>query len=218
MIGAEVLRSNDRWEDAPNLTELKLGTAVIGAFPLFPDSQDAAVLMALTSLAQGNYTAKVSGVESAAGITLVEVYEVITPSTEAALVNISNRGHVGTGAAVMIPGFVISGEAGRAVLIRGIGPSLADFGVTGFLEDPKLVLYRGTEGGEEIINLNDDWSDAPNAAAIAEAAAEVGAFSLVPGSADAVVLTVLPPGKYTAQVEGADGGIGEALVEVYRLP
>lgn len=210
-----LLIANDRWEEAPNLFELTAATSLVGAFPLDSGSEDAA---ALVDLAAGKYTAKVTGVDEAAGINLVEAYEVAAPTTSIRLVNISNRGKVGTGAAVMIPGFVISGEAGRAVLIRGVGPTLADFGVTGVLEDPKLVLYRGTESGPEIINANDDWSDAPNAAAIAEAAALVGAFPLGEGTADAAILTVLPPGKYTAQVEGADGGTGEALVEVYRLP
>lgn len=210
-----LLIANDRWEEAPNLFELTAATTLVGAFPLDSGSEDAA---ALVDLAAGKYTAKVTGVDEAAGINLVEAYEVAVPTTPIRLVNISNRGKVGTGAAVMIPGFVINGEAGRAVLIRGIGPTLADFGVTGVLEDPKLVLYRGTESGPEIINANDDWSDAPNAVALAEAAALVGAFSLEIGSADAAVLTVLPPGKYTAQVEGADGSTGEALVEVYRLP
>jgi outer membrane protein assembly factor BamB len=210
-----LLIANDRWGEAPNLVELTTATLAVGAFPLDDGSEDAA---ALVDLVAGRYTAKVTGVNEAAGITLVEAYEVAEPATPVRLVNISNRGRVGTGSAVMIPGFVISGEAGRAVLIRGIGPTLADFGVTGFLEDPRLFLYRGTGTGDEIINANDDWVDSANPDAIAEAAALVGAFDLGTGYADAAILTVLPPGKYTALVEGAGGGSGEALVEVYRLP
>ena len=39
-----------------------------------------------------------------------------------------------------------------------------------------------------------------------------------PRPADSVVLAELPPGSYTAQVIGADGGSGVTLIEVYELP
>jgi outer membrane protein assembly factor BamB len=206
-----ILMANDNWGEAPNVDEIIAATTEVGAFELDADSQDAAVLIDLT---EGPYTAKVTGVDGSAGITLVEVYEVADESTPARLINISTRGAVGTGAAIMIPGFVIKGTAARAVLIRGVGPSLGKFEVSGFLENPRLVLFQGGE----VINTNDDWQDAPNADEIAAAALVVGAFPLNDGSTDAAVLTVLPPGAYTAVVRGADGGIGTALVEVYQVP
>jgi hypothetical protein len=114
----------------------------------------------------------------------------------------------------MIPGFVIGGDAARAVLIRGVGPTLADFDVPNTLEDPRLVLFLG----EEIVNANDDWQDAPNAEEIEIATVVVGAFLLSDGGKDAALLTVLPPGRYTAVAQGADGGVGTTLVEVYLVP
>jgi hypothetical protein len=45
--------------------------------------------------------------------------------------------------------------------------------------------------------------------------AATGAFAFAPGSADAAVVLTLPAGSYTAHV---DGGTGETLVEVYRVP
>jgi hypothetical protein len=212
VVGASgTLETNDNWGDAPNVGDMIAATANVGAFELVADSKDAAVLRDVVA---GSYTAKVTGVDGTAGITLVEVYEDAEPTTPARLINISNRGAVGIGSSVMIPGFVISGDAARAVLIRGVGPTLADYGVTEYLENPRLVLYQGTK----IINTNDDWQDAPNANEIEIATGAVGAFSLRDGGKDAALLTVLPPGRYTAVAQDANDGVGTALVEVYLVP
>jgi hypothetical protein len=40
----------------------------------------------------------------------------------------------------------------------------------------------------------------------------------LPISNDCAVLLTLPPGGYTAQVAGANGASGVALVEVYQVP
>ena len=77
------------------------------------------------------------------------------------------------------------------------------------LSDPKLEIYQGsTKIGE-----NDNWS-----AMLSTAFSSVGAFQLTLGSKDAAVTISLPAGGYTVQVSGADGGVGEALVEIYELP
>ena len=60
---------------------------------------------------------------------------------------------------------------------------------------------------------NDNWS-----VSLASTAASVGAFALTAGSKDAAITVSLPKGGYTVQVSGADGGVGDALVEIYELP
>jgi hypothetical protein len=98
------------------------------------------------------------------------------------------------------------------VLIRAIGPTLAVFGVTDTLSDPRLRLFSGST----LVAENDNWG---GQAGLTAAAAAVGAFALSnPASSDAVLLLTLPPGGYTAQVSGANNGTGVALVEVYELP
>ena len=79
----------------------------------------------------------------------------------------------------------------------------------GTLADPKLEIYNGA--GTKVAE-NDTW--APMLAATFRL---VGAFDLPAGSRDAALQVELPPGPYTALVKGADGGTGEALVEVYEL-
>src|SRR5581483_10197946 len=46
----------------------------------------------------------------------------------------------------------------------------------------------------------------------------VGAFALSPSSADTALVATLPAGSYSAQVAGAAGTTGVALVEIYTVP
>ena len=126
------------------------------------------------------------------------------------LVNIASRGAV-SASELMIAGFVITGTTPKPVMIRATGPALAAFGLGGTLPNPKLELYRGAAKIQE----NDDWSAAANATEVVATAARTGAFPLTAASADAVLLTTLEPGGYTAQVSSVTGSSGVALVEVY---
>jgi hypothetical protein len=110
---------------------------------------------------------------------------------------------------VLIVGFVISGPRPQTVLLRAIGPSLAAFGVTGALADPRLELFAG----QDHLLANDDWGGSATLAAVA---AQSGAFALAAGSRDAALVATLAPGSYTAQVSGAATGI--ALIEIYEVP
>ncbi len=130
------------------------------------------------------------------------------------LVNLSTRGEVKTGDGIMVGGFVIT-EQSRRVLIRGIGPGLAGFGVANTLADPVIELIPN--GSSTPIAANDNWADADGADEIGSLSAVVGAFALVDGSADAALVLSLDPGAYTVQLRGADGGTGVALIEVYQL-
>jgi hypothetical protein len=106
----------------------------------------------------------------------------------------------------------------RKLLLRGIGPRLADFGVTGVLADPKLDLYQARPAGRSVrFASNDNWGDG-DTAELRAAFAAAGAFDLTdPASKDAVLLVTLPAGSYTAQVSGVGATTGEALVEIYEI-
>lgn len=131
--------------------------------------------------------------------------------TPARLSNISTRGPVGTGADIMIAGLVIGPGSPETVLIRADGPSLGLFGVTGVLQAPVLSLY---DSGGTLIQTNQGWGMGNATAAIM---ASTGAFALPVGSADSALVATLPAGAYTAQVTGANGTTGVALLEVYEV-
>jgi len=141
-------------------------------------------------------------------VVLVEAYDTGSTSSPR-LVNMSARNLVGTGDDILIVGFNVGGAGTKRLLIRAIGPKLAGFGVSGFLTDPKLEVYRG----DTRISENDNWSSS-----LASTFGAVGAFGLDAGSRDAALLADLAPGGYTVWVRGADGGTGEALVELYEVP
>ncbi|MEO6245477.1 MAG: M12 family metallo-peptidase, partial [Opitutaceae bacterium] len=139
-----------------------------------------------------------------------------TPAAAGTLINVATRAFVGTGDAVMIGGFVVRGPQAKEILIRAAGPGLAGFGVSDALADPMLRIFAGGT----MLAENDNWSTpaAGQAAAgvISAAAVRAGAFPFSSGSADAAVLVTLPPGPYTAIVEGARGTTGVGLVEAYE--
>jgi hypothetical protein len=211
--GATLLASADDWAEATNAGQIIDATRLVGGFQLATNSSDAAVLLTLTP---GSYTVHVSGRDGATGVSLVEVYDAtegdIAPDQR--VMNISTRGFVGAGGDVQIAGFSINGSVPKRVLIRGIGPGLSRFGVTGVLTDPHLRLFNAA--GQSFAT-NDNWAAAPNAADIQTVAAQVHAFSLAADGKDAVLLVSLAPGIYTVHLSGVDGGTGVGLIEVYDV-
>jgi sugar lactone lactonase YvrE len=201
--------------------------AQLGAFSLAPGSHDAALL---ETLSPGNYTAEVGSSSSKIGVAIAEIYDADSTAPTNRLVNISARALVGTSANVLIGGFVIGGTADETVLIRGSGPALAAFGLSGTLAAPVLTLLNSAGA---IIATNAGWGNpctlgsgavpsGPGATTVEAATpsvfTKVGAFSLATDSADSAMVITLPPGIYTAEVSGANGGTGIGLVEIYEVP
>lgn len=197
--GGTKVDENDDWAAGLGTTFSRLG-----AFALSAGSKDAA----LTRTISGGHTAQLRA--TASGVALVEVYDAGT-GNQPRLTNLSARNQVGTGSDILIAGFTIDGTGTKQVLIRGVGPSLAAFGLTGFLADPKIEVIRLSDGQK--VAENDDWSSTTGAAF-----SRVGAFALTPGSRDAALLATLPAGGYTVQVSGVGNTTGEAIVEVYEIP
>jgi hypothetical protein len=167
------------------------------------------------SLAAGRNTVRVT-VDGAVQLDSVSVAlspVAVATSGGGRLVNLSTRARVG--AVAMTGGFVLAGEGRRDVLVRAIGPALAAFGVSGALAQPKLTLF---DAAGRTLAVNTGWSaPAATAATIAAVAANSGAFGLANGSADSGLVAPLESGNFTAQITAADGGSGDALVEVYAV-
>lgn len=166
-----------------------------------------------TPTSQGTYSITAS--TTAGSVTLSTFVTVPVPIPPGQLVNISCRADIGTGGNIGIAGFVISGTANEQVLIRGVGPTLSEFSVSGVLSQPVLTVFNST--GTQVAT-NTGWSTNANAAQIGAAASTAGAFTLPAGSADSALLLSLAPGAYTAQVSGLNNTTGDALIEVYQLP
>ena len=141
------------------------------------------------------------------GITLDVIgYDLIPP--KGILGSISTRLEVGIGDNVLIAGFHIAGSsATKQVVLRALGPTLAQFGVTNAMQDPTLEL-RNSSGS--LIAFNDNWQQASNSQSIP-------ANLQPPNGLESAILTALSPGSYTAIVRGLNSGTGTALVEVYDI-
>ncbi|MFL6583743.1 MAG: SGNH/GDSL hydrolase family protein [Chthoniobacterales bacterium] len=188
---------NDNWQDsdAVNIT-------ATGIPPT--DPRESAILQ---SLAPGHYTAVLAGKGNTTGVGLVEVYD-RESNTSPVLANLSTRGFVGTGENAMIGGFIINSGDSPAIVVRAIGPSLANSGVANPLMDPFLELH---DANGAVIATNDNWRDGQPQAA--------KATTLNPtDDRESVITAFLAPGNYTAVVQGVGGTTGVALVEAYRIP
>jgi hypothetical protein len=138
----------------------------------------------------------------------------VAPAT---LANLSCRTYVGPNSPSAIIGFVVTGQAGSSVdvLLRAVGPTLAQFGVSGVLSQPVLTLFDSTG---TLMATNTGWSANPWAYQISNAATLAGAFALPQRSSDSAILATLSPGSYTAVVSGLNGTAGNVLIEAYSVP
>ena len=191
--------TNDNWEDSQKDEIERTGIAP-------KDPREAAIVV---TLQPGAYTGIVRGRDNTTGIAVVEVYD-LSLDAPSQLANISTRGFVQTVANVIIGGFILGGNAGDElnIIVRAIGPSLADAGVTNALPNPALDI-RDKDGNR--VASNDDWQDDANAAKVAQN--EVAPKN----EREAALYLTLPPGQYTAIVAGEGQSTGVGLVEIYHV-
>jgi hypothetical protein len=215
----DTLASNAGWGGGATLSD---AFAQVGAFALPAASLDSALL---TSLPAGPYTAQVTGAGGTSGVALAEIYDADSGPPTASLVNISARAYVGTGANVLIAGFVIEGGQPVQLLLRGIGPSLADFGVPSPVAGASIVLNDSTgtpmqsdSGWGNGLQAGTSGVSATFRNATAADMTAVGAFALIVGTADSAMVATLPAGNYTLELTGTSGSAGVGLIEVYLMP
>ena len=204
--------SNDNW--GGDTTVLATANAV-GAFALPSASSNDAALV--TSLGVGVFSAKVLGANSTTGTVLAEVYDAnpaVYSASTPRLINISARAPMANDNP-LIAGFVVGGSTAKTVMIRAIGPFLAQYFGASAMSDPQLDLY-GSGSSTVPLLTNDNWG---GSALITSTGSSVGAFALTdPASKDAVLLVTLDPGVYSAKVTGVNNASGITLVEIYEIP
>lgn len=204
------LARNVGWSGSGAGEALAASAARVGAFALTAGSADSALI---ATLAPGTYSAVIGSADTRIGVGLVEAYDLSAAAPGQRITNLSIRAFAGSEADTLIVGLVVEGTTPQRYLVRAVGPGLAAFGVTGALPAAQLAVFSGPTA----IARNVGWSTSTDAAAIALAGAQAGAFALAAGSADSALLITLAPGPYTAQVSGPAGTTGVALVEVYEL-
>jgi len=182
------------------------GTAIAGA------TSNTLVLGNIGSDQAGSYQVTITNANGSATSNAVTV----SVSTDAHLINLSSHAFVPAGGS-MTAGFVVSGsgqsfatgQGQKSVLIRGVGPTLSQFGITDALAAPQLTLFNGLSAA---IDSNATWGGTTE---LTNAFARVYAFPLPPTSKDTALLETLNPGSYTAQVSAPSAGGGTVLAEIY---
>ncbi|HKP02318.1 MAG TPA: hypothetical protein VJU77_03065 [Chthoniobacterales bacterium] len=196
-----VIKLNDDWmdnaADAAQLTALGLAPS---------NSKESGIVATLQPGAA--YTAVLAGKNQGVGVGLVEIYDV-SQGSDSQLANISTRSFVLTGSNVTIAGFILGGNNNTGIVVRGLGPSLAQFGLNPVLTDPTLELHDAN--GATLVS-NDNWADDPTSAA------QLIALGLAPQNVkEAAIVASLPPDAFTAILAGVNGGTGIGLVEIYNV-
>jgi pectinesterase len=189
------IASNDNWQDdAASAAEL----AAAGLEPL--DDLESGLVV---TLPPGHYTALITGTGASIGTALVEIYDGDLRA-DSELANISTLGFVGTGNDVLIAGLVVGGPGAAKIVLRALGPSLAQFGVSNPIQDPTLQLHDANGS----VTSNDDWGTTGDA---------VPTLLRPMDPRESAIEVTLTPGSYTAIVQGKNATSGVALVEAYNL-
>jgi hypothetical protein len=205
--GNTLLATNDNWKTKPDGSSQQ---AEIEATTIPPTNDLESALLRTLPAGSAGYTAIVRGKNNTTGMGVVETYDLDT-TVNSKLANISTRGLVETGNNVLIGG-LIPGNGGTKVIVRAIGPSLTNAGVTNPLQDPTLELHDGNGG---TIRSNDNWKIREDGSS---QQAEIEATTIPPtNDLESALVANLQPGNYTAVVRGKNNTIGIAVVEVYNI-
>ncbi|HUR59766.1 MAG TPA: immunoglobulin domain-containing protein, partial [Opitutaceae bacterium] len=171
-----------------------------------------AATLTLDAAAAGDAGTYTVAITNANGTILSRAVTLTVALPTSRIANLSVRTEAGTGAQMLIVGIALGGpntSGNGAILIRGIGPSLSTFDITGYLPDPNIGFYEGST----VVATNDNWG---GTTALGTLFTQVGAFPLTgPTSLDAALALTPRGGTYTVQVAGAAGTTGNALVEIY---
>jgi hypothetical protein len=219
--GSAVIAANEGWDESSgNAAPLSAAAASVGAFTLPSGSRDAALV---ASLEPGDYTATISGVNGTTGDVLAEIYDVSKNGTRVRF--FSALGRVQEEGEVVLPGFTLQGGIARTLLLRAVGPGLADLGVSAdaLLGNPRLSVFGANNSA---VAANDNWTQGGSATLSAVFAAS-GAFPLKATNGDSALVSTFAPGSFVAQAGAAPvlqgqtssaSPTGAVLVEIYEVP
>ena len=184
-----------------------------GGTPLPGETRSTLVLRGTAALA-GGYSCVVTN--DSGTVTSGEAMLTVNPVAATALgrlANLSVLAPTGPGTRLLTMGATVGGQDTSGTLplvVRGLGPALSAFNVTGVLADPVLSIFPA--GSTTASVTNDNWGGAP---ALITAFEQVAAFALPGPSLDSAALQNQAAGGFTVQVAGKGNAAGTILAEVY---
>ncbi len=163
--------------------------------------------MRIDSVATADLTARWT---NTAGVEQIRRFSVRGDGAAGGLSNLSARAVAGEGDATAVVGWVTGGGHESSCLLRGVGPSLRNYGVASPLESPEVRVFAG---GELVLRVA---GEAAHSAEQRVMQVALGAFALAEGGGDAVYAGRLGVGVHTAHLVAADRRPGVGLLEIYR--
>ena len=188
-----LLARNDNWRDSQEAEIVATGIAP-------SDGRESAIV---ATLAPGNYAVALVGKSHTTGLGVSELYDL--ESQNSVFTGIGVRGKSLPNPELLLSGFILTGSQPQSLLLRALGPSLADHGIASALMDPAITL-RSSNG--TLIAFNDDWQDTQ--------AAQIKATGLAPTDyRESAILITLVPGAYSLRQERSSG---ITSLEEYAVP
>ena len=142
-----------------------------------------------------------------------------TPDTNETSVSrflgISTRGLVSSTKA-MYGSIAITGTENKTVAFMGKGKTMESQGITDYVADPALIIYKLTNGAWGVYRTIDNWGDATGTENISTVDGSEGITLPVDANEAAIVLD-LEPGNYSAILTSTEATEKEALVEAYEI-
>ncbi len=213
-VGGNVSLSNDNWGTGNDLDYLAELMPRSGASTLEVGSKDSVIA---DSFPISGYTALIGpNIGESDGIVLAEAFDADDDrlNSDVRLFNIATRAEVGEGENVLIAGFWVTGGEKANLLVRAIGPGLANEGVQNPISDIQLKVV---DGAGNTVASSDDWGDSPFKDSLVREMIGAGAEVPEEGSKDAATIVTLDPGGYSVVVSGVGGETGVGLVEVFEI-
>ena len=196
-----LIASNDNWRDTQEQEFTETGR--FHALQPADDLESAIVI----DLPAGEYVAVVSGKNGASGTGLAEIYA-DSQGADLGFSYMSARGLVSN--KVLISSFTVGGDGDTSLIVRALGPSLTDDGISNSLANPTLEIH---DANGIVLASNDDWI------ADANQASEITAAGLAPKSPlESAISVRLAPGNYTVIVRAKEDATGMALLDISPTP
>ena len=236
--GPTLIAANEGWDKPAagaggTADQITAAANSVAAFALTPGSLDTAALL---TLEPGTYSVTIKGLNGATGDALAEVWDISKNGTR--LTNLSTIAKITNEGDLLVPGISIAGNNPRTLVIRAVGPGLADvgFAANSVLGDPRISVLNRDSG--QTVAANNNWiqgTSLNDALALNAVFPAIGAFPLRINSADAALIAAIAPGNFSLQAgaaptppgnpnqpQGANPNapspIGSVLVEVYEAP
>ena len=196
---------------APTFEWRRNGAIVAGA------SSATLVISGASAAQEGTYTVTATNASGAAISDSVSLKTNTATATQVGrLVNLSILTTAGTGSKILTVGASVgplSSTEALPLVMRGVGPGLKEFGISGALDDPTMTIFPAGSSSE--LAANDNWGSGQATNSLFKS---LGAFELSPGSLDSAFASLAPGlrvGGYTVQVAGKGSSSGTVIAEIY---